>query len=99
MAESVRDDQWVWVVVQDPGESEQFLGQYDQEKDVSFIPAFREKDEAEQGLVLLPRQEGHRYEVHAIRFDDLVQRASEHGFRVFLLKGTGEILEKSESKE
>ena len=27
-------DQWVWVVVQDPGEKEQFLGQHNEQEDI-----------------------------------------------------------------
>ena len=46
---SVRgEDQWVWVVVQDPGGKEQFLGQQDQQENISFIPAFHTKEEAQQ---------------------------------------------------
>ena len=37
------EDQWVWVVVQDPGEKEQFLGQHNEQENVSFIPAFHSK--------------------------------------------------------
>jgi len=33
-------DTWLWVVVQDPGGNEMFLGQYDKKNDISFIPAF-----------------------------------------------------------
>ena len=35
----VREDEWVWVVLQDPGENEQFLGEYDEENKTSFIPS------------------------------------------------------------
>ena len=94
MAKSLQDDQWVWVVVQDPGGKEQFLGQRDGETGESLIPAFLEKEEAQQGLNLLPREEGHAYEVQAIRFDDLCRRAAENGFNVLVLTGTGEVLEK-----
>ncbi len=94
MSKLVKDDQWVWVVIQDPGGSEQFLGQHDTETDVSFIPAFLEKEEAEKGLGLLQREEGRKYEVHAILFEDLSRRATEHGFRLFILNGSGDVLEK-----
>ena len=46
----IKDDQWVWVVIQNPGGNEQFLGQKDEDKGISFIPTFLEKEEAEQGL-------------------------------------------------
>jgi len=97
MGKLIEKNQWVWVVVQDPGGNEQFLGQHDQEKDESFIPTFLEKEEAQQGLTLMTREKGYRYEVQAILFEDLSRRAAENGFKVFILNGEGEILEKINS--
>ena len=94
MSNLIEKDQWVWVVIQDPGGNEQFLGQHDDEKNESFIPVFLKKDEAEKGLELLQREKGHKYEVQAIQYEDLVKRAAEHGFMLFLLSGAGEVLEK-----
>jgi len=93
----VQADQWVWVVIQDPGENEEFLGQHDHERDENFIPAFLEKEAAQDGLKYLATEKGHKYEVQAIRFDDLCRRADENGFLVFVLNETGEVLEKSET--
>ena len=90
----VKADQWVWVVIQNPGENEEFLGQYDHERDQSFIPAFLEKEAAQAGLTSLVSEKGHKYEVQAIRFDDLFQRAEENGFLVFILNESGQVLEK-----
>ncbi|MCD6297174.1 MAG: hypothetical protein J7M30_08465 [Deltaproteobacteria bacterium] len=95
----IKDDQWVWVVIQNPGGNEQFLGQKDEDKGISFIPTFLEKEEAEQGLTLMAREAGRKYEVHAILFDDLSQRAAENGFALFLLNGKGKVLEKIETKK
>lgn len=97
MSKLVKNDQWVWVVVQDPGGSEQFLGQQDTERNVSFIPTFLEKEEAEKGLELLPREKGRKYEVQAILFEDLSDRAAENGFMLFILNGSGEVLDKIET--
>jgi len=91
----VQPDQWVWVVVQDPGNNERFLGQYDHEKHESFIPAFLEKEIAQQGLKFLASEKGHTCEVQAIQYDDLSERAAENGFLVFILNEAGEILERS----
>jgi hypothetical protein len=96
MSKLVKNDQWVWVVIQDPGGSEQFLGQHDTERDVSFIPTFLEKEEAEKGLELLQREEGRKYEVQAILFADLFNRASDNGFMLFILNGSGKVLDKIE---
>ncbi len=94
MSKLIKKDQWVWVVIQDPGGNEQFLGQHDTEKDVSFIPTFLEKEEAEEALELLPHEKGRKYEVQAIIFEDLSQRAAENGFDLFILNRAGEVLEK-----
>ena len=94
MSKLVKNDQWVWVIVQDPGGNEQFLGQQDTERNVSFIPTFLEKEEAEKGLELLPREKGHKYEVQAILFEDLSKRAANNGFMLFILNGSGDVLDK-----
>jgi hypothetical protein len=52
MSKLIEKDQWVWVVIQDPGGVEQFLGQQDAKNDETFIPVFLEKEEAQQGLSL-----------------------------------------------
>ncbi len=94
MAKSLRDDQWIWVVVQDPGGDEQFLGQEDKERKAAFIPVFLEKEEAEAGLDFLSKDEARKYEVQAIRFDDLKSRLAETDFMVFVLSREGEVREK-----
>jgi hypothetical protein len=96
MSDRIKGDQWVWVVVQDPGGNEQFLGQHDQEKDLSFIPAFLGKEEAQECLPRIPQEKGHSYEIQAIEFDDLRRRAAESGFMVFILNGAGRVLERIE---
>ena len=90
----IQGNPWVWVVVLNPGDNEQFLGQYDREKDVSFIPTFLEKDEALQSLEHLTRVQGHKYEVQAIQYQELALTALENGFMIFILNGAGGILEK-----
>jgi len=47
MSKLIEKDQWVWVVIQDPGGVEQFLGQQDAKNDETFIPVFLEKEEAQ----------------------------------------------------
>ena len=94
MGKVIRGNPWVWVVVLDPGENEQFLGQYDQENEISYIPTFLEKEEALQSLEHLAREQGHKYEVQAIQYEDLASNAAENGFALFILNAKGEILEK-----
>ena len=97
MSKLIKDEQWVWVVIQNPGGNEQFLGQKDEEKGISFIPTFLEKEEAEQGLTLMARDAGRKYEVQAILFEDLSERAAENGFTLFVVNAKGEVLEKIKS--
>ncbi|MBW2616806.1 MAG: hypothetical protein JRD02_11610 [Deltaproteobacteria bacterium] len=99
MSRLIKDDQWVWVVIQDPGGNEKFLGQNDEEKGISFIPTFLDKEEAEQGLTLMARDASRKYEVQAILFEDLSERAAENGLMLFVVNRKGEVLEKIEAHQ
>jgi hypothetical protein len=90
------EDEWVWVVVQDPGGNEQFLGQHNKQEDISFIPAFHSKEEAQQSFLNLARQKGHKYEVQAIIYEELAKDAAANGFMIFLLDENGDVLKKVE---
>jgi hypothetical protein len=94
MKDAQGEDQWVWVVVQDPGEKEQFLGQYDKQEDISYIPSFYSKEEAQQCLMNMARRKNCQYEVQAILFEELAKDASANGFMIFILNENGEVLEK-----
>lgn len=96
MKNKLTSDTWVWVVVQNPGADEQFLGQHDQDEDVSFIPAFFEKEDAQQCLIHMATRKGDKYEVQAVLFGELSRDAAENNFMIFMLKGDGKILEKIE---
>ena len=91
MTDKLSSDTWIWVIVQNPGGNEQFLGQHDK-KDVSFIPAFYEKDAAQQCLIQLITEKGEKYEAQAILFEELAKDAAQHGFLIFMLNADGEIL-------
>ena len=99
MSKLVKKEQWVWVVVQDPEGEEQFLGQRDEEKDVYFIPVFLDKDEANQGLRHLAKEKGRKFEVQAILYEELVNHAADHGFLLFVMNESGEVLEKIGTQE
>jgi len=91
---SINADTWVWVVVQDPGGDEQFLGQLDGENNIAFIPAFYQKEDAQQCLPQMIRQKEKKCEIQAIFFDELSKDAAKHGFMIFMLSAEGEILDK-----
>ena len=88
------EDQWVWVVVQNPGDQEQFLGQHDQKEDISFIPTFHSKEDAQECFLNMARQQGSKYEVQAILYEELAKEAAAGDFMIFMLNENGEILEK-----
>ena len=94
MKKELKADTWVWVVVQNPGTDEQFLGQYYEDQNVSFIPAFFEKEEAQQCLIHMTTNKKDKYEVQAVFFKELAEDAGKHDFMIFMLNANGEILEK-----
>jgi len=94
MKNAQETDQWVWVVVQDPGGREQFLGQHDKLENVSYIPVFRSKEEAQQCFLNMVRRKNYKYEVQAIVFEDLAKDAAANGFMIFRLNENGEILQR-----
>lgn len=89
---SIDKDTWVWVIVQNPGGEEMFFGQYDEKNDVSFVPAFNEKEDAKSCLDLMNRDENIKYEVQAIKYGFLEKHCSENGFVVFICNESGEVL-------
>ena len=91
---TLEKDTWLWVIVQDPGGNEMFLGQHDEKKDLSFIPAFYEKDDAKASLDLVNKDDALKYEIQAIKYGLLEQYCKKNGFVVFICNGSGEILEK-----
>jgi hypothetical protein len=94
MKKELKPDTWVWVVVQNPGPQEQFLGQEYQDQNVSFIPAFFKKEDAQQCLVQMTTQKGDKYEAQAVLYNELVKTAAKHDFMIFILNSDGEILER-----
>lgn len=91
---SLAENPMVWVVVQTRDSAEQFVGQHHVDLDVMFIPFFREKEEAQDGLSMLKREKGCRYEVQAVRFRELARDAARHGFLLFLSDAEGQVQEK-----
>jgi len=94
MKKELKPDTWIYVIVQDPGAEEQFLGQHDSENDISFIPAFFQKEDAQASFLQFARQKGKKYEIQAISYDDLAQNAAESGFLIFMLDAEGKIQKK-----
>ena len=87
------DPDWIYVVVQAPGENEMFLGQHDDEKDISFIPVFHQKEDALQCLPLMKRERSLKYEVQAVSREEISEQAAKTGFLLYFLDENGVILE------
>ena len=94
MSTHIKKDQWVYVVIQNPNDNAQYLGQEEEETGVSFIPVFLEKEDALMCLNLMARDKSASVEVQAVIYEDLADQAATAGFRLYLLNKAGEIIEK-----
>lgn len=93
MSIELKKDQWVWVVIQDPEKNPQYLGQHDDTKGISYIPAFLEKDHALQCMNLLKKDKSLKYESQAVFLGELTKDAKENGFLILILDGEGKSVE------
>lgn len=94
MAEKIGPEDWLWVMIQNPGQAETIVGMHDEKEEFSFIPMFRDKDTALQCFLNLPRQGGNKYEAQAIIYEDLLRHAAKSGFWLYLLDKDGNVLQK-----
>ncbi len=94
MAQNIRKEDWLWVMIQDPGQTETVVGMQDEKGAISFIPMFREKDAAMQCFLNLPKTAGKKYEAQAIIYEDLLRHAAENRFLLYLLDEDGKVLKK-----
>lgn len=94
MSQLIKDHQWVYVVVQDPGANDQYLGQYETESETAFIPLFIEKEHALMCMNLLVKDKDKKYEVQAVLYEELAKNAAAGGFTLYVLNNEGAIEEK-----
>lgn len=85
---------WLYVAIMKDGSSEQIVGQTDNEHDISFIPAFLDKESAQQAMFHLHLEKKNKYEVQAMIYEDLARHAAENGFLVIVLDEEGKVLER-----
>lgn len=90
----MQQDLWVWIIVENPGGQEQYVGLYDEQASVSYIPTFHSKEDAQDCMVHLPLKRGRKYEVQAIIFEELSNDARKNDFLVFFVSADGTILER-----
>ena len=94
MTIDIDKEKWVFIIIQNPGVDEQIVGLHDKEAELDFIPAFMEKETAEECFINMERERGVKYEVQAIIFEELESYASENNFRIFFLNAQGKVLKK-----
>ncbi len=99
MSTHIHKHQWIYVVVQDPETNPQYLGQHDDQNDVSFIPIFLEKEDALMCINLMARDKQKKYEVQAIMHEELTEHAVTGGFHIYVLNKSGEVIEKINSNK
>jgi hypothetical protein len=85
---------WLYVAIQTSGSDEQIVGQTDAQHDISYIPAFLDKETAQQALFQLQLEKKKKIEVQAIIYEDLARHAADNGFLVFVLDEDGKVLER-----
>ncbi|OQX24457.1 MAG: hypothetical protein BWK80_20760 [Desulfobacteraceae bacterium IS3] len=94
MSNLVTDESWVWAVIQNPEGEARLVGQHDKENDITFVPIFLEKEEALKCYNLLSLAKGPKYEVQALLYEELVRDAFQNRLIIFIMNGSGEILDK-----
>ena len=99
MTSTEKNPDWIYVVVQAPGENDMFLGQHDDEKDISFIPVFHQKEDALQCLPLMKRDRSLKYEVQAVHREEISEQAAKTGFLLYFLDENGAIQERIDPNE
>jgi len=82
---------WVWVIVYEKGEGGHYLGLYNEEKEIDFIPAFESKEAANDCFLTMPRERGKTYEVQAIHIEELQEDAEKSGFAITIVDAEGAI--------
>ena len=58
--------EWLWIVIEQQGNDENLFGQYDEERDIFFIPAFYDRENAEACLPLMQKVPDRKYEIQAM---------------------------------
>lgn len=86
------DEDWVYVFISKSDKDENYLGLYNEEKNLNFIPAFQTKDDANDCYLSLPREKGKHYEVQAVHISELHEHATQSDFVVTLVDRDGKVI-------
>jgi hypothetical protein len=91
MKTKIKPESWVYVIVSKSKQKEELFGQKDCITDISFIPAFKNKYDAEHSLSFLSIKNKKNYEIQAIIYEDLIKYGSKNNFAVFIFNTNGKI--------
>ena len=91
MAIKEKIKEWVYVFVCDPGSDESFLGLYNEDEMVNFIPVFSSKEDANDCFLTMPREKGKKYELQAVHIEELQEIAAENDFHLAMVDSEGKI--------
>ncbi|MDM8537729.1 hypothetical protein QUF70_13310 [Desulfobacterales bacterium HSG17] len=94
MNTKLEDESWVWIVMQRIRAKEEIVGQHYEKEDISFIPAFLNKEDAEKSYKKMALAPEIPTEIQAIRYKHLKDEASQNGFLIFIINEAGEIIDK-----
>ncbi len=94
MSQLIKGDPWVWVIIQNNGAMEQFVGLHDKQDKADYIPCFLTKEQALGCFINMPREPGMKYEAQAVLYTELLRDSAAGGFMIHVLNGAGEIQEK-----
>ena len=94
MSDKLSAETWVWVIVMDPETDPQYLGQQEKGTQAAYIPTFRSKEDAQQGVADLALERGRKIEIQAVMYDHLCEDAAASGFHLFIIDADGTIVEK-----
>ena len=83
---------WVWVFVKEGKEKDNFLGQYSEKLNTSFIPCFNSKEDALKCYNLLVKENNVKYDVQAIDRNFLKELLNKKDFTILVLDETGKII-------
>ena len=89
---SIEPTTWLYVAVRKTGQAEEIVGQNDTENDIAYIPAFQNKEAAQQAMFHLHLEKKSKYEVQAIIYEDLARYAVDGGFLIFVIDEDGKVI-------
>ncbi|MDY6852361.1 MAG: hypothetical protein SV487_09865 [Thermodesulfobacteriota bacterium] len=84
---------WVWVIIEKEGDQEKLLALKDENKGVSFIPAFQTKEDGVVGQRGFPAKPGIKFELEAMRLSLVSEAARANHYDIYIIDHSGKVLE------